>query len=161
MDVRRGGGEFGQMRTSADRVREDKGPCGRPQAGTFLLFQHAKGPSIYDIHTEEGQVQVDACGPGEGSAPCGRPDRKLKLEPIDVILLSSHAKKLASFFIGISSLDGMKSGNFRRYKSIIYFFRLIPQVAENGAAREPCQRRRPTPKACKRAKPPGREGGRG
>src|SRR6218665_1764334 len=31
--------------------------------------------------------------------------------------------------------------------SITYFFRLIPQVAENGAAREPCQRRRPTPKA--------------
>src|SRR6218665_1477821 len=31
--------------------------------------------------------------------------------------------------------------------SIIYFFRLIPEGAENGAAREPCQRRRPTPKA--------------
>src|SRR6218665_486884 len=31
--------------------------------------------------------------------------------------------------------------------SIIYFLRLIPQVGENGAAREPCQRRRPTPKA--------------
>src|SRR6218665_1528728 len=51
--------------------------------------------------------------------------------------------------------------------SIIYFLRLIPQVGENGAAREPCQRRRPTqaegrrptPKACRRAKGPGREGG--
>src|SRR6218665_4089879 len=31
-----------------------------------------------------------------------------------------------------------------RLASIIYFFRLIPQVAGNGAAREPCQRRRPT-----------------
>src|SRR6218665_2284143 len=46
------------------------------------------------------------------------------------------------------------------YPSIIYFLRLIPQVGENGAAREPCQRRRPTPKACRRAKSPGREGGR-
>jgi len=32
-----------------------------------------------------------------GPAPCGRPHRKLKLESIDVILSSSHAKKLASF----------------------------------------------------------------
>jgi len=30
-----------------------------------------------------------------GSAPCGRPHRKL--EPTDVILSSSHAKKLAFF----------------------------------------------------------------
>src|SRR6218665_1676392 len=30
------------------------------------------------------------------------------------------------------------------YISIIYFLRLIPQVGENGAAREPCQRRRHT-----------------
>ena len=33
---------------------------------------------------------------GRGPAPCGRPHRKLKLESTDVIL-SSHAKKLASF----------------------------------------------------------------
>src|SRR6218665_2071568 len=33
----------------------------------------------------------------EGQAPCGRPHRKLKLESTDVILSSSHAKKLASF----------------------------------------------------------------
>src|SRR6218665_1353452 len=32
-----------------------------------------------------------------GQAPCGRPHRKLKLESTDVILSSSHAKKLASF----------------------------------------------------------------
>src|SRR6218665_3759038 len=59
-----------------------------------------KGPSIYDVHTEGGggQAQVDACGRGEGGpAPCGRPHRKLKLESTDVILSSSHAKKLASF----------------------------------------------------------------
>ena len=35
---------------------------------------------------------------GRGPAPCGRPHRKLKLETTDVILSSSHAKKLAYFF---------------------------------------------------------------
>ena len=34
---------------------------------------------------------------GGGPAPCGRPHRKLKLESTDVVLSSSHAKKLASF----------------------------------------------------------------
>ena len=34
-------------------------------------------------------------GRGQESAPCGRPHRKL--EPVDVILSSSHAKKLAFF----------------------------------------------------------------
>ena len=47
-----------------------------------------------------------------GQDPCGRPHRKLKLESTDVILSSSHAKKLASFFTRISSLDGIKSENF-------------------------------------------------
>src|SRR6218665_2526044 len=54
------------------------------------------GPSIYDVHTEGSQAEVDACGRGS-PAPCGRPHRKLKLESTDVILSSSHAKKLASF----------------------------------------------------------------
>src|SRR6218665_2325500 len=39
-------------------------------------------------------MHVDGEG---GPAPCGRPHRKLKLESTDVILSSSHAKKLASF----------------------------------------------------------------
>src|SRR6218665_2615121 len=71
----------------------------------------AKGPFIYDVHTEgDGdQAQVDACRRGGDQAPCGRPHRKLKLEPTDVILFSSHAKK--SFFTRISSLDGTKSRN--------------------------------------------------
>ena len=34
---------------------------------------------------------------GGGPAPCGRPHRKLNLESTDVILSSSHAKKLVSF----------------------------------------------------------------
>jgi len=55
---------------------------------------------------------VDACGRGRGQAPCGRPHRKLKLESTDVILCSSHAKKLVSFFTRISFLDGIKSGIF-------------------------------------------------
>src|SRR6218665_197496 len=61
----------------------------------ICMVQSHKGPSIYDIHTEGGQAQVDACGRGD-QAPCGRPHRKLKLESTDVILSSSHAKKLVS-----------------------------------------------------------------
>ena len=56
---------------------------------------------------------------GGGPAPCGRPHRKLKLESIDVILSSSHAKKLASFFTRISSLDRKKVNIFLRYKLAI------------------------------------------
>ena len=58
-----------------------------------------KGPSIYDVHMEGGGGQawwthVDG---GGGPAPCGRPNRKLKLESTNIILSSSHAKKLESF----------------------------------------------------------------
>jgi len=67
------------------------------------------GPSIYDVHT--GGVRLRCMGEG-GQAPCGRPHRKLKLESTDIMLSSSHAKKLASFITRISSLDGIKSGNF-------------------------------------------------
>src|SRR6218665_261674 len=35
---------------------------------------------------------------GRGPTPCGRPHKKLKLESTDVILSSSHAKKLRLFF---------------------------------------------------------------
>jgi len=57
------------------------------------------GPSIYDVHTEGVQAQVDACGRGYGGQdPGGRPHRKLKLESTDVILSSSHPKKLVSFY---------------------------------------------------------------
>jgi len=37
------------------------------------------GPSIYDVHTEGGLAQVNACGWGRGQAPRGRPHRKLNL----------------------------------------------------------------------------------
>ena len=47
-----------------------------------------------------------------GQAPCERPDRKLKLESTDIILSSSHAKKLASFLPEFRLWDGIKSGNF-------------------------------------------------
>src|SRR6218665_2864286 len=58
-----------------------------------------KGPSIYDLHTEGEGVRlrwthVDG---GGGQAPGGRPHRNLKLESTDVIL-SPHARKLASFY---------------------------------------------------------------
>src|SRR6218665_3445135 len=38
------------------------------------------------------------CTGGGGQAPCGRPHRKLNLESTDVILCSSHEKKLVYFF---------------------------------------------------------------
>ena len=74
-----------------------------------------KEPSIYDVHTEGEEVRLrwtHVDGGSGGPAPCGRPHRKLKLESTDVILSSSHAKKLASFKTRISSLDGIESGNF-------------------------------------------------
>src|SRR6218665_1531700 len=49
--------------------------------------------------TRRGQAQMGRMWTGEEcQAPCGRPHRKLKLESTDVILSSSHAKKLSSFF---------------------------------------------------------------
>jgi len=64
-----------------------------------------------------GQAQVDACGRG-GPAQCGRPHRKLKLESTDVILYSSHAKKLASFLPAFR-LWTEKVEIFLRYKLVI------------------------------------------
>ena len=56
---------------------------------------------------------MDAFGRGEGGqAPCGCPHKIFKLEPTDVILYSSHAKKLGIFCTRILSLDGIKSGSF-------------------------------------------------
>ena len=60
-----------------------------------MYILYARGPSIYDVHTEGGGGQAHVDG-GAGPAPCGRPHRKLKIESTDVIL-SSHAEKLASF----------------------------------------------------------------
>jgi len=67
----------------------------RPPFHTSLSY----GLSIYDVHTEGWGVRlrwtlVDMAG---GQAPCGNSHRKLKLESTDVILSSSHAKKLVSF----------------------------------------------------------------
>ena len=75
----------------------------------FDLFQRRKNgasevPAKGTIHFLRphggggGQAQVDACGRGRGEAPCGRPHRKLKLESTDVILSSSHEKKLVYSF---------------------------------------------------------------
>ena len=60
-----------------------------------------------------GQAHVTRLeGRGRGQSPFGRPHRKLKLESTDVILSSSHAKKLVYFLTRISALDVIKSGNF-------------------------------------------------
>ena len=75
-----------------------------------------KGPSIYDVRTDGGGAESDSgerMWPGEGGpAPCGRPHRKLKLESTDVILLFFSCKEVGVFLTRISSLDGIKSGNF-------------------------------------------------
>ena len=66
----------------------------------LLLLQVLLGPFIYDVHTEGKGVRLrwtHVDGGEEVQAQCGRPHRKLKLESTDVILSSSHAKKLASF----------------------------------------------------------------
>ena len=61
---------------------------------------------------------MDACGQREGSpAPCGRPRRKL--ESTDVILSSSHAKKLATFFYQNFVFGQKKVEIFLRYKLLI------------------------------------------
>ena len=87
-------------------------PFIQPDHSSSLTLSH-KGPSIYDVHMEGGGVRlrwthVDG---GGGPAPCGRPHRKLKLESTDVILSSSHAKKLASFYQNFV-FGQIKSGNF-------------------------------------------------
>ena len=52
-----------------------------------------------------------------GQDPCGRPHRNLQLESTDVILSSSHAKKLAPFCQNF--VFGQKKRNFLRYKLVI------------------------------------------
>ena len=68
----------------------------------FVFLLAYMGPSIYDVHTEGGGGEVSGgrmwTGGKGGPAPCGPPHRKLKLESTDVILSSSHAKKLAFFY---------------------------------------------------------------
>src|SRR6218665_276705 len=78
--------------------------------GAMDKITYIRGPSIYDVHTEGvggsgsgGRMWTGGGGP----VPCGRPHRKLKLKATDVIL-SSYAKKLASFLTRISSLDRKK-----------------------------------------------------
>ena len=63
-------------------------------------FSQALGlnPEPLDLAFQHANHLTIACGREEGGqVPCGRPHRKLKLESIDVILSSSHEKKLASF----------------------------------------------------------------
>src|SRR6218665_3222306 len=54
-------------------------------------------PFMTSTRRGRGQAQVDACGRGEGSSPMWTSTQKLKLESIDMILSSSHAKKLVYF----------------------------------------------------------------
>ena len=76
-------------------------------SNSLYVFLCTTGPSIYDVLTE-GVMTDGRMWTQVGLAPCGRPHKKLKLESTDVILSASHAKKLASFFTRISSLDRKK-----------------------------------------------------
>ena len=63
----------------------------------LIIFGCVRGhPFMTSTRRGEG-VRLRWTGGGGGSAPCGRPHRNLKLESTDLILSSSHAKKLASF----------------------------------------------------------------
>ena len=44
-----------------------------------LVIVQSKGPSIYDVHTEGGQAQVDACGRGRESSPMWTSPQKIKI----------------------------------------------------------------------------------
>jgi len=69
-----------------------------------------KAPSIDEVHMEAGGGSVSGgrMWAGEGASPCERPHTKLK--PIDVILSSSHAKKMTFFYQNF--IFGQKKRNF-------------------------------------------------
>ena len=86
-----------------------------------------KGPSIYDVNTEGEGVRLmwtHVDGGEGGPAPFGRPHRKLKLESTDVILFSSHAKKLASFYQNFV-FEQKKVDIFLLYKLVIQITKSI------------------------------------
>ena len=76
-------------------------PTSHPVRGVLVLRRPQGG---------EGSWSGVCMQMGEGSAPRGRPHRKL--ETIYVILSSSREKKLVFFGTRISSLDRIESGNF-------------------------------------------------
>jgi len=79
---------------------------------------NGKGQSIYDVHTEGGGDSGTGgrmwTGVGRGQAPCGHPHRKLKLKftYLRHPVFFSCKEVGVSIFTRISSLDGIKSGNF-------------------------------------------------
>src|SRR6218665_3861954 len=87
---------------------------------TYIHIHIPRGhPFMTSTLRGRGQAQVDACGRGGGGpAPCGRPHRKLKLRSTDVILSSSQAKKLASFYQNFA-FGQKKVEIFLRYKLVI------------------------------------------
>jgi len=66
-----------------------------PAIHTGGNLQRSKGSSIHDVHTEGRQAQVDACGRGRESAPCGRRHRKFIAQWRHPVFFS--CKKLAFF----------------------------------------------------------------
>src|SRR6218665_983023 len=93
----------------------------------LYLIANAFGGHPFMMSTQRGRGSGSGgrmwTGEGVVQPPCGRPHRKLKLESTDVILSSSHAKKLVSFLTKISSLDRKKVEIFLRYKLLIVQFK--------------------------------------
>src|SRR6218665_1540856 len=95
-----------------------------------VLFLLRTSPLSVDIVGAEGEgvrlrwTHVDG---GGGPAPCGCPHRQLKLEFTDIILSTSHAKKLASFFYQNFVFGQKKVEIFLRHKLVIYCKLLIVQ----------------------------------
>src|SRR6218665_27257 len=89
---------YGDLYSAPSRLllRSAPDPCTAKEKSFDSLPTQRRGGSL---------AQVDACR--QGRAPCGRPHRKL--EPTDIILSSSHAKKLA---FSPQNFVGIKSGNF-------------------------------------------------
>src|SRR6218665_1218539 len=101
-----------KLKTYCDQLRLDamcrmlkikvRGSCNAGWSRTFVSSQAVLQVRNIRCHpfmtsTRRGSGSGGRMWTG-GQAPCGRPHRKLKLESTDIILSSSHAKKLGVFF---------------------------------------------------------------
>src|SRR6218665_2635206 len=78
----------------------------------FSVFSRLKGPSFMTSTRmwsgSDGRMRT-------GDQPHVEATQKIIILPTEVILSSSHAKKLACFVPEISSMDGIKVDIFRQY----------------------------------------------
>src|SRR6218665_3935414 len=101
---------FIYLNLSATLVPSSRFSCRSQVSYHTFVYYFIRGHPFM-TSTRRGEGSGGRMWTGEGPAPCGRPHRTLKLESTDVILSSSHAKKLASFLPEFH-LWTEKSGNF-------------------------------------------------